>query len=153
MRPNNHTGAICDIPRQFAAEGTCLCLRITRPLRSLARLPQAPPISWEQHTLVSIPSLSRSPLARPPSSSSPRLPRAGRRGSARREALGWTAGSCGSGAPGTSCLGPSVLSLKPSLQPGSQHPLFSTSKQMRPNLSTFGWKILVRKRILGGAIG
>lgn len=31
--------------------------------------------------------------------------------------------------------------------------LFNTSRQMRPSLSTLGWKILVRKRILGGVIG
>lgn len=35
----------------------------------------------------------------------------------------------------------------------SSHILFRTSRQIRPSLSTFGWKILVRKRILGGAIG
>lgn len=31
--------------------------------------------------------------------------------------------------------------------------LFRTSRQMRPSLSTLGWKILVRKRILGGTMG
>lgn len=31
--------------------------------------------------------------------------------------------------------------------------LFRTSRQMRPSLSTLGWKILVRKRILGGVMG
>lgn len=31
--------------------------------------------------------------------------------------------------------------------------LFNTSRQMRPSLSTLGWKILVRKRILGGTMG
>ena len=31
--------------------------------------------------------------------------------------------------------------------------LFRTSKQIRPSLSTLGWKILVRKRILGGVMG
>jgi hypothetical protein len=35
----------------------------------------------------------------------------------------------------------------------SVHLLFSTSRQIRPSLSTFGWKILVRKRILGGVMG
>lgn len=31
--------------------------------------------------------------------------------------------------------------------------LFRTSRQMRPSLSTLGWNILVRKRILGGVMG
>lgn len=31
--------------------------------------------------------------------------------------------------------------------------LFKTSRQIRPSLSTLGWKILVRKRILGGTMG
>jgi len=31
--------------------------------------------------------------------------------------------------------------------------LFRTSRQMRPSLSTLGWKIFVRKRILGGVMG
>ena len=33
------------------------------------------------------------------------------------------------------------------------NPLLRTSRQIRPSLSTFGWKILVRNRILGGVIG
>lgn len=31
--------------------------------------------------------------------------------------------------------------------------LFKTSRQIRPSLSTLGWKILVKKRILGGVMG
>ena len=31
--------------------------------------------------------------------------------------------------------------------------LLRTSRQMRPSLSTFGWNILVKNRILGGVIG
>lgn len=53
----------------------------------------------------------------------------------------------------TSCLVLFISISHSNTESSLCNPLFRTSRQMRPSLSTLGWKILVRKRILGGVMG
>lgn len=69
----------------------------------------------------------------------------------RLEELGWRAEWYESVALVTSCLRKHQQHDR--RKAASKAILLSTSKQILPSLSMFGWYILVRKRILGGVIG
>ena len=99
-------------------------------------------------TFVSTPSPLVSQLAHPPSIAEPHRSREDHLGSAPQVVPGWKAISFVFGALGTSCLYDLACAMTV-----AAFLLFSTSKQILPSLSIFGWYIFVRNLILGGVMG